>query len=432
MPGDKSIAHRAALLSILAKGPLQVRDFPDGHDCRRSLEAAKIFGVRVEDHGEGNVTLTPPDRPTAAADVIVDCGNSGTTARLLSGIVAGSDLSVIISGDDSLSQRPMQRIVKPLTEMGAEVYDTEGHLPVTIRGKKLLPFEYRLPVASAQVKSCLLLAGLASGCSMTVQEVIVSRDHTELMIQALGGNLSVREIKPVYEEDPSDPRKRRRVMPEPFKREIAVGSGCTIGGGDIDIPGDFSTAAYFLAAAALSGKSITIEQVGLNPTRTAFLDHLKAIGCTVEVQDKVTLNNEARGTVTVVGGSLKSRKISGEITVGLIDEIPILAALAAYADGTTIIRDAAELRVKESNRLVAIATNLESMGVHCGVVEDGLVIEGGKEPQGADLQSFGDHRIAMAFSVAALFATGPSTIDDENVVSVSCPNFYDMVKHLTK
>ena len=216
-------------------------------------------------------------------------------------------------------------------------------------------------------------------------------------------------------------------MPEPFRKEIVLAAGSRIGGGTIDIPGDISTAAFFFAAAAIARASITVEQVGLNPTRTAFLDHLKMLGCQVVVSDKTIVSGEPRGNVPVTGSVLKGRKISGATTVGLIDEIPIVAVMAAFADGTTVIRDADELRFKESDRLQATLENLQVMGVKCGRLKDGLVVEGGTDLPGADFRSFGDHRIAMAFSVAALSLVGPSTVDDDSVVDISCPGFYDLL-----
>ncbi len=430
VPGDKSIAHRVALLSTLAREPITVRHFPDSADCQRSLSAAQTLGVQVKSEGDGVLILTPPLEPRAASDTIIDCGNSGTTARLLAGLISGTSLSVILSGDESLSKRPMQRIVEPLCAMGAELFDTDGCLPLRVTGRKLLPYEYRLPVASAQVKSAILLAGLASGCSVQLREDHITRDHTELMIAELGGDISVREIKPMLIEDPLDPRKKKRVVSEDFKKEILLGSKCTLQGGTIDIPGDFSTAAFFMIIGAVSGQPVTIENVGLNPTRTTFLDHLRAIGCAVSVENRVVQSGEPRGTVTVCGGSLRARKVSGDITVQMIDEIPAIAILAAFAEGTSVIRDAAELRFKESDRITAVATNLEKMGVSCGVLEDGLVIEGRRELSGADFVSYGDHRVAMAFSVAALFAVGPSWIDDADVVKVSCPTFYELLDRL--
>jgi len=427
VPGDKSIAHRAALMAILAREPVTARNFPDSEDCRRSLAAAEAFGVEVRSEIKNEVVLYPPAKLTVEPGMVIDCGNSATTARLVAGIAAGTDCIVALSGDRSLSRRPMDRIIDPLTAMGAELVDSHGHLPLTVYGRTLLPFSYRLPLASAQVKSALLLAGLASRCGVTLQENTVTRDHTEIMIKALSGEISVRDVKPVVQEDPVDPRKKRRVRPETFKREIVLSPHAQVVGGEVDIPGDFSTAAYFLAAAALTGGEISVEGVGVNPTRTGFLEHLKAVGATVEIRDRTVRSGEARATVTVKGGSLKARKVASDEAVGMIDELPLVAILAAYSEGTTVVRDARELRVKESDRLNAIAHNLQAMGVSCGMLEDGLVIEGAAEPSGADFVSFGDHRIAMAFSIAALAAAGPSSLDDSTSVKVSCPQFYELL-----
>lgn len=426
LPGDKSIGHRAALLSVLAHEPMTLVNFPTGDDCRSSLIAAQRLGVEMQS-SEDRLILTPPEQFKVEDDLIIDCGNSGTTARLLAGIIAGSGVEVTLAGDTSLSRRPMRRIIEPLTTMGARFFADEGHLPMRIQGRKLLPLEYRLPVASAQVKSSLLMAGLASGCSIVIREDSITRDHTERMINHLGHGIEVRDVKPVLVPDPVDPRKRRLERQESFKREISLNSQAVIVGGEIDIPGDISTAAFFWAAAAISGGTVTIRNVGLNPTRTAILDHLKAIGCKMEILDKETVSGEPRGTVTVSGGELKPRKLSGSQVTSVIDEIPIIAVMAAFARGTTVIRDAAELRVKETDRLQAIARNLELMGVKCGLLEDGIAVEGTLEVNGADFESFGDHRIAMAFSIAALSAVGPSTMDDIDCICISCPGFHDLL-----
>ncbi|MDZ4724322.1 MAG: 3-phosphoshikimate 1-carboxyvinyltransferase [candidate division Zixibacteria bacterium] len=431
VPGDKSIGHRSALLSIIARNPVTVVNFPDGADCQTSLSIARQLGVTVEKI-DSKLLLTPPSTLSVEAETILDCGNSGTTARLLAGLLAGSKCSAILSGDESLSSRPMKRIVAPLTAMGAELFDTDGHLPLKVRGASLLPFEYRLPVASAQVKSAILLAGLSSGCSVTLYEDFLTRDHTERMIAALGGEIEVEDTKAVMLEDPNDPRKKKMIHPHDYKRRIHLKPHSTIEAGTIDIPGDISTAAYFFALAAISGKAVTVEGVGLNPTRTEFLDYLKAIGCAVTIDKKSTVSGEHRGDVTVIGGELKGKKISGEMTVGLIDEIPIVAVIAACAEGTTIIRDAGELKVKESDRLAAIAENLRSMGVKVGLLEDGLAIEGSNELHGADINSYNDHRIVMAFSIAAMVAVGPSVIDDSSVVAISCPTFYDLLAKVAR
>ena len=431
LPGDKSIGHRAALLSILSKGPITIRNFPNGADCQRSLAAAQALGVKAI-QGDDELTLTPPETLHVEDGTVVDCGNSGTTVRLLAGILAGSRLEVTLIGDESLSQRPMKRIIDPLTTMGAEMFAEDDKLPIRIRGRRLDAIEYRMPVASAQVKSALLLAGLASSCSVVVREDIVTRDHTEIMVQELGEGLTVRDIKAVAVTDPDDPRKRRMQRPEPYKREIILNDSAVIKGGLIDIPGDFSTAVFFMGAAAISGGSLTIANVGLNRTRTVMLDHLKAIGCEVQVDNRTVISGESRGDVTVTGGPLKARKISGDTTVGLIDEIPMVAVMAAFASGTTIIRDAGELRVKESDRLMAVTENLKRMGIKVGLLEDGLAIEGGKDMNGTDFESFGDHRIAMAFSIAGLFLHDASSIDDDSSVAVSCPDFYDLVDQVTQ
>ena len=426
VPGDKSIAHRAALLSIVSQEPIVVKNFPSGADCKTSLDAARQLGVSVS-QSDDILTLTPPASLTLDPGTIIDCRNSGTTARLLAGLIAGMNLEVNLAGDESLSRRPMRRIIDPLTAMGAELFATDGHLPMKVRGTKLLPFEYRLPVPSAQVKSAILLAGLASHCSVTIREDVVTRDHTETMLTAIGEGLTVREIKPVAIPDADDPRKKRLSMPENFKREIQLRSSSRVKGGFIDIPGDISTAAFFFAAAAIGESSVTIPNLGLNPTRTGFLDYLKSINCKVTISERTVISGEPRGTVTVEGAPLRARKITGETVVELLDEIPIVAVMAAFADGTTVIRDAAELKVKESDRLASIADNLTRMGVKCGLLEDGLAVEGGRELQGADLVSHGDHRIAMAFAIASLFANGPSTLDSPETVDISCPEFFDLL-----
>ncbi len=432
VPGDKSIGHRTALLSLLAKEPVTVLNYPSGQDCQSSLKAVQALGVKIDKLDDNKLVLSPPEQIIADPELLIDCGNSGTTTRLLSGIIAGLPIEVTLSGDESLQSRPMKRIIDPLTEMGAELFSEEGHLPMRIVGKNLLPFEYRMPVASAQVKSSLLLAGLASGCSVVIREETITRDHTELMIEELGGRITVRNIRAVLVEDPNDPRKRTMQMPEPFKKEITLSSKSSLKGGEIDIPGDISTASFFMAAAAISGNSITIGNLGLNKTRTAFIDYQKSIGAEVVIENRQVISGEPRGSVTVTGGKLKARKISGATSVGLIDELPIVAVIAAFASGTTVIRDAAELKVKESDRLAATAENLKRMGIKCGLLEDGLAIEGKQDLSGADFVAYGDHRIAMAFSIASLFLIGPSTIDDESCVDISCPEFYDLLDKITK
>ncbi|UCE25155.1 MAG: 3-phosphoshikimate 1-carboxyvinyltransferase [Candidatus Zixiibacteriota bacterium] len=429
VPGDKSITHRAILLSVLSEGEITVKNYADNSDCRASIKAVETLGVKVEIRGS-ELTLIPPDTLSLEDGTVIDCGNSATTARLLSGIIAGSNLTATIGGDESLSRRPMDRVISPLSQMGAEVFSEDSHLPVRIVGKTLLPFQYDLPVPSAQVKSAILLAGLASRCSVTVREKVVTRDHTERLLDDIGTGVDVHEVKPVMIADPVDPRKKRMKMPESFRKEISLPSQAKILGGTVTVPGDISTAAFFMAAAAISKKTITVENVGLNPTRTGILEHLKACGCSVGIEDRQVVSGEPRGTVKVTGVELRPRKISGDTIASIIDEIPVIAIIAAFTEGTTIIRDASELRLKESNRLESVAANLELMGIKCGLLEDGIVIEGGRDLSGADFKSFGDHRIAMAFSIASLFLVGPSSIDDASVVDISCPDFYKILEQV--
>lgn len=424
--GDKSISHRAALLSILARETVRVINFSDGEDCQRSLNVARAFGVSVN-YADGFMQCEPPSQRSLPPNTNLDCGNSGTTARLTAGLVAGTGLQATLSGDESLSARPMKRVITPLTEMGADITATDGHLPMHVRGGRLRGLEYQLPIPSAQVKSALLFAGMASGAPVTIYETIVTRDHTELMVQALEGTCDIVDIKVQLTQDPSDPRKRIQSKAKAYSREIILPANGRLKGGTIDIPGDLSTAAYFFALGALAEREVTVRQVGINPTRTGFLDYLKSAGAKVSVENRSTVSGEPRADVTVSGGELKARKVSGQQVVELLDEIPILAVVAALSDGTTIIRDASELRVKETDRLAAIASNLKSMGVKVGLLDDGLAIEGAKELHGADLQSFSDHRIAMAFAIAAQLAVGPSTIDGAECVSISCPRFFEFL-----
>lgn len=431
VPGDKSIAHRAALVSILADAPLTVKNFPDGADCARSLEFARTCGVQIK-AVEGGLHLTPPDRHQLPAQVAIDCGNSGTTARLGSGILAGLPIQATLTGDESLSKRPMNRIAQPLREMGAAIDTTGDRLPITISGRRLTPISYRMPVASAQVKSSLLLAAVAARCSLEIHEEIRTRNHTELLLAHLRAPVLIVEAKPVLVEDPLDPRRKKQQMSHPFACSIKLESSAAISGGEISIPGDISTAAFFFALAAICERSVTVTDVGLNPTRTAFLDYLKSAGATVTIQDRKTVSGEVRGTVEVRGGDLKARKIQDDLTAALIDELPVLAVVAALSDGTTVIRNAEELRVKETDRLLAIAENLRRMGCKVGLLDDGLAIEGGTSLHGADIETFGDHRIAMAFSIAAMVAVGPTRLDDPDCVAISCPAFYELLASVAK
>ncbi len=432
LPGDKSISHRAALLSLLTEDTLRIINYSDGEDCAASLDAVRSLGCTVERQSESTLTIKPPESfPTET--VKIDCGNSGTTARLLTGILSGLDIPAEIVGDDSLSKRPMKRIVEPLRELGARFDDSTETLPLYPLGGAHGNLEYRMPVASAQVKSSILFAACAGGGGAAVIEDVRTRDHSERMLKHLGATIETHSPRIELRADSRDPRKKTRTVLDDWKARIVIKGNGKLSGGDIDIPGDMSTAAFFFAAAAIGKGEVTIENLGLNPTRTAFLDHLRAIGCETHVESRVTISEEPRGVVTVRGGKLKGRKISGALSAQLIDEIPIIAVMACFSDGPTLIRDVAELRVKECDRLEALIENLRRMGAKVGSVEnDGIVVEAKGEMQPADFKSFGDHRIAMALSVASLFLAGESTIDDSECVGVSCPRFYEMLDSIKR
>ncbi|MBN4076475.1 3-phosphoshikimate 1-carboxyvinyltransferase [Gemmatimonas aurantiaca] len=430
LPGDKSISHRAALMSLLCEAPLSIINYADGEDCASSLAAIKTMGAKVTTNQDGSLTITPPKEGNTNL-VAIDCGNSGTTCRLLIGILSGLGVTAEIIGDNSLSVRPMTRVTDPLEFMGGKFSSDANPLPLRILGQTDRSIDYRMPIASAQVKSAIILAAIASGNTAIITEDVITRDHTELLLSHLGANISSQRPRTEVNDDPSDPRKKIRSILDDWKSQIVVKGGDRLDGGEVDIPGDMSTAAFFFAAAAIGGGEVTIKNLGLNPTRTSFLDYLKTIGCAVSVSDKNTISHELRGTVTVVGGKLKSRRISGAQTAALIDELPIISVIACFSEGTTVIRDAGELRHKETDRIEAIAKNLRIMGANVGSLEDGLVIEAKGDLQPGDFDSFGDHRIAMAMAVAALFLPGSSTLADSESVAVSCPTFFELLASIT-
>lgn len=432
MPGDKSISHRAALLSLLCRDPIRAENFTDGIDCRRSLDAVQTLGGLVETNGT-TVQITPPMNDLILPDSPIDCGNSGTTMRLLAGLLAGSNISAELTGDKSLTRRPMKRIIDPLKQMKASIESNEdGTTPLIIKPATLIPIDYTLPVASAQIKSALLLAGLASGCPVTIREKSYTRNHTERMIKHLGGDIQIEDVRTEIVPDPNDPRKKKkRLETEAYKRIIALSPNGLLSGGTIEIPGDISTAAYFIAAALLvRGSHLIIQNVGVNPTRTAFITMLRQMGAEIKMKNRREISGEPVADIEVTYSRLKPHKISGDVIPNLIDEIPILAVLASKAKGTTIIRDAEELRHKESDRITAVVKNLTAMGVKVGEFPDGLAVEGGGELNGVEIDSFGDHRIAMAFAVAGLAAHGRTVITDSETVEISCPQFFVMLESL--
>jgi 3-phosphoshikimate 1-carboxyvinyltransferase len=406
VPGDKSISHRAIILGALAEGLTEVTGCSRSEDCQRTLEAVRALGVEVEGweseslriHGKGLRGLREP------SDVL-DCGNSGTTMRLLAGVLAGQPFLSILTGDASLRRRPMDRIVFPLRQMGAEIRGRARDTlpPLAVRGGGLRGMTYRSSVPSAQVKSAVLLAGLLAEGPTTVIEPIASRDHTERMLEACG-----------------QPVERR-------EREVTLVPSGTLQANRISVPGDFSSAAFFLVAGLiLPDSDLTIEGVGVNPTRTGLLDALQAMGGAIKVLAVDGSVGEPRARLRIGSSRLKGVSIGGDLIPRLIDEIPVLAVAAACAEGKTVIRDAAELRVKESDRIRTIAVELSRMGVHTEELGDGLIIHGGQGLRGAPCQSYGDHRVAMALTVAGLRAEGETTISDAGCIRTSFPGFVEV------
>ncbi|HWY42098.1 MAG TPA: 3-phosphoshikimate 1-carboxyvinyltransferase [Candidatus Sulfotelmatobacter sp.] len=410
MPGDKSISHRYAMLAALAEGTSELRNFAAAADCHSTLGCMRALGadvkvdkttVRVTGHG-----LRGLKRSWRA----LDAGNSGTTIRLLSGILAGQEFKTTISGDDSLQKRPMKRVVGPLREMGAEIKAREDNFaPLEIRGGNLHAIEYRMPMASAQVKSAVLLAGLFAKGETIVTEPARTRDHTELALEEFGAAIE----------------RNARVT-----RIYGAGSNGSIKlqARDLDVPGDISSAVFFIAAASLFPESsILIQNVGLNPTRTAILDVFVQMGASIQIHSVQSSHGEVIGDLAVKGTSLKGGVISGGQIPLVIDELPMLAALGPYTEEGIEIRDAGELRVKESDRIAALAENLRKMGASVEERPDGLKVGGRSAGKlhGAEIEPHGDHRIAMAFAIAGLAADGTTTVRDAECAGVSFPTFYE-------
>lgn len=402
VPPDKSVAHRTALLSALAEGTSHVAGYPDSADPQSTLACLRQLGVafRMDDEdilhveGAGLRGLQAPSEP-------IDCGNSGTTMRLLAGILAGQPFDSVLVGDASLTGRPMERIAAPLREMGAQVDLTDGHAPIRITGGQTLKgITYPLPVASAQVKSCVLLAGLFAEGETTVIETLPSRDHTERMLE-----LSVFES-----ED---------------ERHVTIEGGYHVAAQTWAVPGDFSAAAFFLVAGSVvPGSRLHLPGVGLNPSRCALLDVLSGMGAAITVKNERTHGGEPLADLTVEAAPLQGTQVGGRLIPNLIDEIPVLAVAAARAEGRTVIRDAAELRVKETDRIAAIAAGLRALGAEVEAFDDGLAIEGGAALTGASVEAEDDHRIAMALGVAGLVAVGETEIRGAEAARVSFPGFW--------
>ena len=419
LPGDKSISHRYAMLSGIAEGPSRLENYSTGADCASTLGCMRSLGVTwerkdkdsdgaantIEVQGRG-LALATPSSP-------LDCGNSGSTMRMLSGIVAGQTFTSEMVGDESLSRRPMARVITPLSAMGAQIASREGKPPLLITGASLKAIDYKMPVASAQVKSCLLFAGLLADGETRIEEPLRTRDHGEVALRAFGAKLD---------------RKSSG-----SGNEIRIRGGQRLRGIEASIPGDLSSAAFFLCAAALfPGSQLTIPNLLMNPTRARLLDVLMQIGLRISVTQLEGIHGELVGALQVEGGRLMQATIAGADSAALIDEIPVLAAIAPYTEQGIEVRDARELRVKESDRIAAVATNLRLMGAQVEEREDGFKIPGGQTLHGAELDSFSDHRIAMAFAVAALRAEGETLIRGAEAAAISYPAFFQTLEEVTE
>ena len=408
IPGDKSISHRSIMLGSIALGTTEITHFLEGADCLSTIDCFRKMGVEIERkpssilvHGKGLRGLTAPAST-------LNVGNSGTTTRLISGILSGQNFATTLSGDDSLNSRPMQRIMTPLNTMGAHIrsLNDNGCAPLHIRPGALHGIHYQSPVASAQVKSAVLLAGLYADSPTSVTEPALSRNHTELMLQGFGAYVAT--------DLHTDGTATAHV--EPCKE---------LYGQQICVPGDISSAAYFIAAALLvPGSELLVKNVGTNFTRAGFLKVCKAMGADIETVSQTIEGGESRADLLVRYSHLKGTVIEGDIIPTLIDEIPMIAIMAAFADGQTVIRDAAELKVKETNRIDTVTAGLKAMGADITPTDDGMIIEGTGHLNGASIQSYLDHRIAMAFSVAGLASDGETQIVDSQCVDVSYPEFY--------
>lgn len=403
VPGDKSISHRSIMLGSLAKGTTEVHNFLQGADCLSSISCFQKMGIEIENngsivkiHGKGMHGLTPPTE-------ILDVGNSGTTTRLMSGILAAQPFTCTVNGDASIRKRPMKRIMIPLGMMGADITSKSGNdcAPLIIRGNRLHGIHYDSPVASAQVKSAILLAGLYADGTTSITEPSLSRNHTELMLAAFGADIHS-QGNTVYVKQTHE-LEAQKIM----------------------IPGDISSAAYFIAAGLIGEQAnITIQNVGINPTRDGILEVCRAMGADITLQN-VKTTGEPTADLTVKQSNLKGTIIEGSVIPKLIDEIPIIAILACFAEGTTIIRDAAELKVKESNRIDVMVKNLRAMGADIEGTDDGMIIHGGRPLHGAVVDSHLDHRIAMSFAIAGLNADGNTEILGGECVNISYPAFYE-------
>ena len=397
---DKSISHRALMISAISAGTSHIKNILKAEDCISTLKCLKELGVAIEEKN-GEIIVKGNGLKLKKPSKTLDAGNSGTTVRLMSGILAGQDFSVKIVGDESLSKRPMKRISEPLAQMGATINTGNGYLPLEITGGNLKPLNYNSAVSSAQVKSCVLFAGLYADGTTSFTEPEKSRDHTERMLKSFGADISVKQ------------------------NTVSVKGIASLHSSDITVPGDISSAAFFMVAAAITKNSaIKIKNVGVNPTRTGIIDVLKRMGAEIEIENKREFSGEPVADIIVKSSELKSIEIVKKEIPLLIDEIPVIAVAATQAEGITTITGAKELRVKETDRLKAMSAELKKMGADITELEDGLIIKGPTKLKGAKVESYKDHRIAMSLAITSLIAAGTTEIADRNCVNISFPEFW--------
>lgn len=412
VPGDKSISHRAVMMGSIAEGETLIKNFLTGEDCLSTMKCFMELGVTFHGPFDGNLKvygrglhgLKEPGK-------VLDAGNSGTTMRLITGILSGQNFFSVITGDESLTSRPMGRVIAPLTKMGAQIAGRKGNTmaPLGIKGGNLQAIEYSSPVASAQVKSCIILAGLYAGGVTSVTEPFKSRDHTERMLKHFGCDIEVKGNR------------------------VSVQGGNVLRGSEITVPGDISSAAFLMVAAAIvPGSDITIRDVGTNPTRDGIISALTRMGAQIELLNRRIVSGEPVSNIRVKSSGLKGTVIEGDLVPRMIDEIPVLAVAASMAQGQTVVRDAAELKVKESNRISAIVEELKKFGVDIEELPDGFIVRPGNMLKGAEVDTRKDHRIAMAMTVAGMVSEGKTGIKDTQCVNISFPGFYDVLKILGK
>jgi 3-phosphoshikimate 1-carboxyvinyltransferase len=411
VPGDKSISHRALMLNAIAEGEAVISNLGPGADCSSTLNCLRAMGVDAARLEDGSIRIIGAGlRGLREPENVLDAGNSGTTTRLLTGLLAGQEFTSVITGDESLRARPMRRVIEPLRRMGAQLWARKGDtlLPISIRGASLTGIDYALPVASAQLKSAILLAGLYAEGPTVVREPQHSRDHTERMLRAQGAELSVEG------------------------RTITVRSGRPLSALSIDVPGDISSAAFWLVAAIIHPDAeVIVRDVGVNPGRTGILEALKLMGADIDVTLVGERAGEPVADIVARSSALHPAHIAGDLIPRLIDEIPVLAVAAAFAEGETTFADASELRVKETDRVSAVVTELTRLGVDVRELPDGLIVRGGKRLRGAMCQSYGDHRMAMALAVAGLVADGETVVEGAQVADVSYPAFWEELERIS-